>query len=206
MQDRTIQDYLLVNKVLHEQTKIMAILRNNPQVERIEPNGITKAREFVFEDNQDIFIPAGTRYHKIITKRKEIFYQTESQPQKYSKEIIRVNNKSDFEGYLTATRNKPPVSQYFKNKKVQPKPKDYEVGSFTRYFMQLASDDKAPIIEVTKKEFNQADAMYKKELVTWSLNKDKTEMEKLNQNSIRLAERALPQIRMKIYNFVEFHK
>ena len=72
--------------------------------------------------------------------------------------------------------------------------------------MQLASDDKAPIIEVTKKEFNQADAMYKKELVTWSLNKDKTEMEKLNQNSIRLAERALPQIRMKIYNFVEFHK
>ena len=72
--------------------------------------------------------------------------------------------------------------------------------------MQLASDDKAPIIEVTKKEFNQADAMYKKELVTWSLNKDKTEMEKLNQNSISSAERALPQIRMKIYNFVEFHK
>ena len=75
----------------------MAILEDNPQVERIEADGITKAREFVFEDNENIFIPAGTRYHKIITKNKEIFFQTESQPQKYSKEIIRVNNKSDFD-------------------------------------------------------------------------------------------------------------
>ena len=45
----------------------MAILEDNPQVERIEADGITKAREFVFEDNENIFIPAGTRYHKIIT-------------------------------------------------------------------------------------------------------------------------------------------
>ena len=29
----------------------MAILEDNPQVERIEADGITKAREFVFEDN-----------------------------------------------------------------------------------------------------------------------------------------------------------
>ena len=184
----------------------MAILEDNPQVERIEADGITKAREFVFEDNENIFIPAGTRYHKIITKNKEIFFQTESQPQKYSKEIIRVNNKSDFESYLIATKDAPPVSKYFKNKKVQPKPKDYEEESFTRYFMQLASDDKAPIIEVTKKEFDQADGMYKKQPVTWSLSKDKLEMEKLNQNSVLFAEKTFPQIRMKIYNFVEFGK
>ena len=53
----------------------MAILEDNPQVERIEADGITKAREFVFEDNENIFIPAGTRYHKIITKNKEIFFK-----------------------------------------------------------------------------------------------------------------------------------
>ena len=184
----------------------MAILEDNPQVERIEADGVTKVKEFVFEDNQDIFIPSGTPYHKIITKNKEIFFQTESQPQKYSKPIIRVNNKSDFEGYLTATSNNPPVSKYFKNKKTQPKQKDYEAGSFIRFFMQLASDDKAPIIEVTKKEFDQADGMYKKQPVTWSLSKDKLEMEKLNQNSVSLAEKTFPQIRMKIYNFVEFGK
>ena len=184
----------------------MAILEDNPQVERIEADGVTKVKEFVFEDNQDIFIPSGTPYHKIITKNKEIFFQTESQPQKYSKLIIRINNKSDFEGYLTATSDAPPVSKYFKNKKVQPKPKDYEAKSFTRYFMQLASDDKAPIIEVTKKEFDQADSTYKKQPVIWSLNKDKLEMEKLNQNSVSLAEKTFPQIRMKIYNFVEFGK
>ena len=165
-----------------------------------------KVKEFVFEDNRDIFIPSGTPYHKIITKNKEIFFQTESQPQKYSKEIIRVNNKSDFESYLIDTKDAPPVSKYFKNKKVQPKPKDYEAESFTRYFMQLASDDNAPIIEVTKKEFDQADSTYKKQPVIWSLNKDKLEMEKLNQNSVSLAEKTFPQIRMKIYNFVEFGK
>ena len=185
---------------------MMAILEDNPQVERIEADGVTKVKEFVFEDNRDIFIPSGTPYHKIITKNKEIFFQTESQPQKYSKPIIRVNNKSDFEGYLTATSNNPPVSKYFKNKKTQPKQKDYEAGSFIRFFMQLASDDKAPIIEVTKKEFDQADSTYKKQPVIWSLNKDKLEMEKLNQNSVSLAEKTFPQIRMKIYNFVEFGK
>tara|TARA_B100001559_G_scaffold316239_1_gene319502 strand:- start:756 stop:1316 length:561 start_codon:yes stop_codon:yes gene_type:complete len=184
----------------------MAILRNNPQVERIEPNGVTKVKEFVFEDNRDIFIPSGTPYHKIITKNKEIFFQTESQPQKYSKEIIRVNNKSDFEGYLTATSDNPPVSKYFKNKKVKPKPKDYEAGSFTRYFMQLASDDKASIIEVTKKEYNQADAIYKKQAIIWSLNKDIKEQERLNLKNILNVEKTFPQIRMKIYNFIEFGK
>ena len=184
----------------------MAILEDNPQVERIEADGITKAREFVFEDNENIFIPAGTRYHKIITKNKEIFFQTESQPQKYSKEIIRVNNKSDFESYLIATKDAPPVSKYFKNKKVEPKEADYKKGYFDRYFLQLASDDKAPIIEVKKKDYTKADSTYLKTDIRWSLNKDIKEQERLNLNNILSVEKTFPQIRMKIYNFVEFGK
>ena len=35
----------------------VAILQNNPTVERIETDGITSAREFVFGDNEDIFVP-----------------------------------------------------------------------------------------------------------------------------------------------------
>ena len=35
----------------------MAILQNDPTVERIETGGITSAREFVFGDNEDIFVP-----------------------------------------------------------------------------------------------------------------------------------------------------
>ena len=38
------------------------------------------------------------------------------------------------------------------------------------------------------------------------ISKDKLEMEKLNQNSVLFAEKTFPQIRMKIYNFVEFGK
>ena len=32
----------------------MAILQNDPTIERIEPNGITKSKEFVFGDNEDV--------------------------------------------------------------------------------------------------------------------------------------------------------
>ena len=182
----------------------MAISRNNPQVERIETGGITSVREFVFGDNEDIFVAVGTPYHKIITKSKRVIYQTLSSPQKYSKELFRKENLSPEEGYLIATSQRPPVSRYFKNEKVVPTQGDYDKGSFKRHFMQLASDDRAPIIEVSKKSFDEADSVYTKQEITWSLNRDILEMEKLNQKSVLFAEKTFPQIRMKIYNFVEF--
>ena len=40
----------------------------------------------------------------------------------------------------------------------------------------------------------------------WSLNKDTKEQERLNFNNILRVEKTFPQIRMKIYNFVEFGK
>jgi len=184
----------------------MAILQNDPTVERIETGGITSVREFVFGDNEDIFVPVGTSYHKIITKDKRVIYQTLSSPQKYSKELFRRENLSPEEGYLIATSQKPPVSRYFKNEKVTPTQGDYDKGSFKRHFMQLASDDRAPIIEVSKKSFDEADSIYTKQVITWSLNKDLLEMEMLNQKSVLFAEKSFPQIRMKIYNFIEFGK
>ena len=184
----------------------MAILQNDPTVERIETGGITSVKEFVFGDNEDVFVPVGTSYHKIITKDKKVIYQTLSSPQKYSKELFRKENLSPEEGYLIATSQNPPVSKYFKNEKVTPTQGDYDKGSFKRYFMQLASDDRAPIIEVSKKSFEEADSVYTKQEITWSLTKDILEMEMSNQKSILFAEKTFPQIRMKIYNFIEFGK
>ena len=185
----------------------MAILQNDPTIERIEPNGVTEVKEFVFEDNQDIFVPVGTSYHRIITKDKQVTYQTFSSPQKYSKELLRRKNLPMEDTYLIATSEKPPTSKYFKNKIVKPTESDYEKGSFKRHFLQLASaTDPFSIIEVSKKEFDEADSVYNKQVLTWSLSKDKLEMEKLNQNSVLFAEKTFPQIRMKIYNFVEFGK
>ena len=55
----------------------MAILQNDPTVERIETGGITSVREFVFGDNEDVFVPVGTSYHKIITFNflKQIYHR-----------------------------------------------------------------------------------------------------------------------------------
>ena len=122
------------------------------------------------------------------------------------KEIIRVRNKSDIEGYLEAKSNNIKVSKYYKNEKVKPKKKDYKKGFFIRYFLQLASDDKAPVIEVIKSKHTNADAIYSKAQMRWSLSKDIEEQERLNIKNTLEVEKTFPQIRMKIYNFVEFGK
>ena len=66
----------------------MVILENDRRIERLERNaGVTKPREFSYGYDETIFVPSGVVYHKIITKRKDVVYQTGPQPQKYSKKI-----------------------------------------------------------------------------------------------------------------------
>jgi hypothetical protein len=185
----------------------MAILENDKTIEQLEFSaGITDIKEFVYSYDASLFVPSGIAYHKIITKTKRVVYQTFPNPQKYSKEIIRVRNKSDIEGYLEAKSNNIKVSKYYKNEKVKPKKKDYKKGFFIRYFLQLASDDKAPVIEVIKSKHTNADAIYSKAQMRWSLSKDIEEQERLNIKNTLEVEKTFPQIRMKIYNFVEFGK
>ena len=72
--------------------------------------------------------------------------------------------------------------------------------------LQLASDDKAPVIEVKKPKYMNADAIYRKTQMRWSLSKDIEEQERLNVKNTLEVEKTFPQIRMKIYNFIEFGK
>ena len=185
----------------------MTILENDSRIERLERNaGVTKPREFSYGYDETIFVPSGIVYHKIITKRKEVIYQTGPQPQKYSKKINRQRNLSMLESYKQAKNGEVQSSKYFKNKKIEPKKTHYEQGFLDRYFLQLASDIKAPVIEVTKKEYSSADSTYFKTTLRWALKKDIKEQEKLNRENVLRIEKTFPQIRMKIYNFVEFHK
>ena len=185
----------------------MAILENNLIIEQLEPSsGFTEYEEFVYAYNKSIYVPTGIEYHKIITKTKRLVYQTGNRPQQHSQELIRVKNISAFEGYLEAKSHNAQRSKYFKNTMVKPKKEDYKKGFFIRHFMQLASDDKAPVIEVRKSSYEQADGLYAKVKIKWSLNKDEIKQEELNIHNIMEAEKTFPQIRMKIYNFVEFGK
>ena len=185
----------------------MAILENDKLIEQLETSaGITDIKEFVYFDDVLSYVPRGISYHKIITKPKQVIYQTLSRPQKHSKEIKRVRNFSTIEGYLEAKSHNVRGSKYFKNEKVEPKKADYKKGFFLRYFLQLASDDKAPVIVVKKGKYIKADSIYHKAKMRWSLNKDIKEQERLNLKNTLEVEKTFPQIRMKIYNFVEFHK
>ena len=185
----------------------MAILENDKSIERLEVNaGVTEPREFSYASNPETYAPSGLVYHKIITKRKEVVYQTGSTPKKFSQKLIRERNLTMLESYREAAMNQVKSSKYYKNKKVEPKDGDYKKGFFDRYFLQLASDEKAPVIEVTKKEYNSVDSTYFKTDLRWALKKDIEEQEKLNRENVLRVEKTFPQIRMKIYNFVEFQK
>ena len=185
----------------------MAILENESIVEQLEYSaGITDKKEFVYAYDSTLYVPSGVEYHKIVTKTKTVVYQTFSKPEKHSKEITRVRNISDVEGYLEAKSHNVQRSKYFKNERVKPKKSDYKKGFFERYFLQLASDDYAPVIEVKKSKYTSADSLYLRTKIKWSLNTDIKEQERLNFNNVLKAEKTFPQIRMKIYNFVEFHK
>tara|TARA_R100001163_G_C5001878_1_gene150730 strand:- start:36 stop:602 length:567 start_codon:yes stop_codon:yes gene_type:complete len=186
---------------------MMAILQNDKRIEQLETSaGLTESNEFSFASNPNTYVPSGLVYHKIVTKSKEVIYQTKNKPEKSSQKIIREKNLTPLEIYRQAKNNNIKTSKYFKNKKVEPKEADYKKGYFDRYFLQLASDDKAPIIEVKKKDYTKADSTYLKTDIRWSLNKDIKEQERLNLNNILSVEKTFPQIRMKIYNFVEFGK
>ena len=185
----------------------MVILENDKTIEQLEKSaGVTDIKEFIYGYNSSLFVPIGVVYHKIITKTKRVIYQTLPTPQKHSEVIRRVRNMSDVEGYLEAKSHMLKVSKYFKNEKVEPKKKDYKRGFFERYFLQLASDDKASVIEVKKGKYIKADSIYHKAKIRWSLNKDIKEQERLNLKNTLEIEKTFPQIRMKIYNFVEFHQ
>ena len=185
----------------------MAILQNDKRIEQLETSaGITDMKEFVFGSDSTLFVPSGFVYHKIITKNKAVIYQTGNKPEKFSKRIVRLKNITPLEGYLQAKNYNPKVSKYFKNQKVEPKKSEYKKGFFTRYFMQLASDDKASVIEVAKKHFVGADAIYNKVKMRWSLDEDIEEQKRLNLKNPLELEKTFPQIRMKIYNFIEFGK
>ena len=185
----------------------MALLENDKTIEQLEKSaGLTEIKEFVYFNNWSLYVPSGIAYHKIITKTKQVIYQTLSKPQRYSEEIKRVKNLSMVEGYLEAKSHNVRVSKYFKNEKVEPKKADYKKGFLLRYFLQLASDDKASVIEVKKGKYIKADSIYHKAKMRWSLNKDIKEQERLNLKNTLEVEKTFPQIRMKIYNFVEFHQ
>ena len=184
----------------------MAILANDVKIEQIEFSaGITEAKEFRYKKDK-ISVPSGIEYHKIITKDKRIVYQTFDSPRVYSQVIERLKNLTPFEGYLKAKKGNPPKSKYFKNQIALPKKSQYQKGFFTRYFLQMASDEGSPVLEVRKREYMKADATYRKIDFKWSLNGNIEKQELENIRTVENIQKTFPQIRVKVYNFVEFHK
>ena len=62
----------------------MAILETDKTIEQLETNsGVTQLKEFKYSYDEDIFVPIGVPYHKIVTKSKNVIYQRLSKPQKH---------------------------------------------------------------------------------------------------------------------------
>ena len=81
-----------------------------------------------------------------------------------------------------------------------------EIETIRRDLERDCVGKKIKTIEVIKSKHTNADAIYSKAQMRWSLSKDIEEQERLNIKNTLEVEKTFPQIRMKIYNFVEFGK
>ena len=109
-----------------------------------------------------------------------------------SKIIKRVNNKTMFSKYSSLkslTRQKyPEVTP------ANPSKSDYRIGRIKRYFTQKANDRNADIFEVSKKDFNNQNNLYRYTSFQWRISGKREEVIRDNQSTMGRLEKDYPGI------------
>jgi hypothetical protein len=107
---------------------------------------------------------------------------------------------------VIATKGTQKAGLYFFDKKIPPKKIDYTKGSFTRYFLRLAGNKSADIVEVDKKGYNAADGIYDTYTLDWSLKTDANQQSTENAKSLNNLAKRIPEIKVKLVNLIEYNK
>lgn len=106
--------------------------------------------------------------------------------------------------YKHAKQDDIPVTSFLHEYKLELIEEDYENGYVFRYFAQFASNPKAPIIEISKRNFSRRNDSYVKVKVKWRIIGPKNEIEKSNTLSIALSLETIPTLNYYLYNKLEF--
>jgi len=142
-------------------------------IERTVQGLRTKPQEFIYDKTKG-FVRPDMVYSVYYTLSKKEVYLTGITDTSNSKIIKRVNNKTMFSKYVglkTPTRQKyPEVTP------ANPSKSDYRIGKITRYFTQKANDRSADIFEVSKKDFNSQNNLYRYTSFQWRISGKREEV------------------------------
>ena len=151
----------------------------------------TKPQEFIYSQTKG-FVRPDMVYSVYYTLNKKEMYLTGITDTSNSKIIKRVNNKTTFSKYSSLkslTRQ-----EYPEITPANPSESDYRIGKIKRYFTQKANDRNADIFEVSKKDFNSQNNLYRYTSFQWRISGTREEVIRENQGTIRSQQREYPNI------------
>jgi hypothetical protein len=90
----------------------------------------------------------------------------------------------------------------------EPNDFDYKRGYITRYFVQKANDNLAPIFEINSATFTSvlSNPFYTTITLDWRLNGAIEQMKESNFKSVKIAAKTLPRIQLYLPNYLQFYK
>ena len=150
-------------------------------IERTIQGLITTPKEFTYKENGG-FVRNKMTYSIYYTLNKDEVYLTGTTDSSNSQIIEKVNDKTMFSRYkdLKSLIRTP----YPKTTPSKPSDSDYRIGEITRYFTQVANDKTKPIFEVSIKDVNQKNSLYRYTDFQWRISGTREEVTRDNQRTI----------------------
>ena len=149
--------------------------------------------EFVYGDGKPV--RSGTSYHIHYTRDLNEYFMTGFEHQIGTVLIYPITPITEFGIYNSINKQSPLT---IKGSITYPTEKDYEKGSYERFFARRANDKKTPGFEVSKGNF-QKSSLYIYTSLTWFLTGTADFVYDKNQEQIEMARESLPLI-YKILN------
>ena len=144
--------------------------------------GVTQVGEFVYDEHESSVQP-GLNYHVHYTNSKKEVFMLGGSHSPSSKIIKKVGGvKSLFTKYSDLTSNSK--DKYPEGIIPIPKDSDYRIGSFTRYFTQLANDPTADIFEISEEDNDQQNNLFRYINFKWRISGTKSEVTRDNQKTM----------------------
>ena len=178
-------------------------MSNKQQIQNIKTNiertiqGLsTKPQEFIYEQTGG-FVRPELLYSVYYTLNKKEVYLTGITDTSNSKVIEKVKGRTTFSMYSdlkALTRQKYPEVIL-----VNPSESDYRIGKIKRYFTQKANDRNADIFEVSKKDFNNKNNLYRYTSFQWRISGKREEVIRDNEVTMRGQEKDYPGISRHLF-------
>jgi len=150
-------------------------IKNNS--ERIISNQFTKFKEFKYSQTNG-FVSENILYTIYYTDDKQKLYFTGVPSSTNSKKIFKINETDVFVKYQElASLERDNYPKPFVNK---PKPSDYKVGEFVRYFCKSGNDDTKPFFEISKDDYNDPSPLFDYYQLSWTISGKKQSVARQN--------------------------